>query len=85
MNKKALISISIMMAGGVWIGATADNEVYAISGCCKQRISDSEPWYRSGSDFDACKILNLEVDENDDEIKDIIFDESGKVWWDMAC
>ena len=79
MKKIALISISILMATGLWISMAADNEVYAISGCCKQRNNINTPWYRSGTDLEACKKLNERED------KDNLFHEAGKVWWDVAC
>ena len=78
MKKIALISISIMMVAGIWISTAPDNEVYAISGCCKQRSSADKPWYKSGSDLQVCKDLNVPEEDN-------IFHEAGQVWWDVAC
>ena len=81
MKKIVLISLSIMIAGSIWVGSASNNEVYAITGCCKQRVTVNEPWYRSGSDLEVCKDLNIKIDKN----RDNVFNESGKVWWDLAC
>ncbi len=81
MKKTGFISILMMTAGCIWMTTVSDNNLYAISGCCKQRPSVNDPWYRSSNDLAVCKDLNFNIDSN----SDIVFNESGKVWWDLSC
>ena len=58
---------------------SADKEVLAAAGCCKERTSEDKPWRKGRRDFDSCKGLN------DKEDNDNVFKPSGRFWWDVAC
>lgn len=72
------MAIAITVVSGLWISSVSENQAYAVSGCCKQRSSVNDAWYRVGSDLNACKNLNAAEGDN-------IFHPTGKVWWDVAC
>ena len=78
MRLKAMLMLSLFTTASLWVGGAPDDKLLAISGCCKERSSASDPWYRSGSDLKICKDLNQADGDN-------IFDPAGKVWWDLAC
>ena len=56
----------------------SNTETYAISGCCKERSSYTDTWYKSGKTFAQCQQAN----QRD---KDNIFQQQGLVWWDVNC
>jgi hypothetical protein len=58
---------------------SADEDVLAAAGCCKERASPGKPWRRTQRDFDSCKQVNGKED------KDSVFKPSGNFWWDVAC
>ena len=69
-------SIFIIVAIG-FLNHEAD--VSAMSGCCKQRHSYRDSWYRNGWSFTECERANRNQDA------DNIFEESGFFWWDRSC
>ena len=78
MKIKAVLILTLFLTAYFGIGSAPDDAAYAISGCCKQRTSANDPWYRTASDLNVCKDLNGTDGDN-------IFEPSGKVWWDLAC
>ena len=58
---------------------SADKEVLAAAGCCKERKSEGKPWRKGRRDFDSCKEIN------DRQDKDNVFKPSKNYWWDVAC
>jgi hypothetical protein len=48
-------------------------------GCCKQRSSTRERWYRNELNFWNCNELNRHLDGDD------VYEEKGRVWWDRNC
>lgn len=76
---KYLILGVVLVSVSACATPTTDKLYVAQSGCCKERNSESAPWYKNGLGFDACEARN-----NEDE-RDSIFQASGKIWWDLAC
>lgn len=58
-------------------GLPADNQVNALSGCCRQSDSYTSRWYRNEMSFDECRKSN-------DRDKESLFDESGFFWWNIT-
>ena len=56
------------------------NQVFAISGCCKERASLSRGWTKQPPriGINECKKKNRKDRDN-------VFDASGLVWWDVKC
>lgn len=50
----------------------------AVPGCCKQRQTESGPWFATRLSFDECEQRNRA--EGDD-----LFAPKGRVWWDTYC
>ena len=55
------------------------NQLFALSGCCKERSSLREEWNPNGNSFRDCKNLNRQKDKDD------VFERRGLVWWDVRC
>ena len=72
-----IIGFSLLAATFLLIANTGSN-LFAISGCCKQRESFQKNWYRNGVDFETCRDFNKR--DGDD-----VFNESGLFWWDIGC
>jgi hypothetical protein len=51
----------------------------ASPGCCKQRADEKSVWADNGLDYNRCAELNKALD------RDNVFDEHGKIWWDLSC
>ena len=67
--------VLIALAGFSWAHISVEQEA-AVSGCCKQKVGNS--WRRIGEDFEQCKALNEEDDDN-------VLQQSGTYWWDVSC
>jgi len=77
--KKCLIALGLVFGlTPVWFALDNDNQAIAISGCCKTRVSQKDPWKKTDSDLESCKVEN----ESDG---DHLFKKSGVAWWDTAC
>ncbi len=78
--KKILLALGLLLcAEAISVMLPCDSQLFAVSGCCKRRDSYRARWYKTGTDFRACERSNRDVDQ------DNVFDESGLVWWDVAC
>ena len=55
------------------------NQLFAVSGCCKERSSLREGWDQSKLSLRRCKALNRQRDGDD------VFERRGLVWWDVRC
>ncbi|HHJ38186.1 MAG: hypothetical protein AXA67_03595 [Methylothermaceae bacteria B42] len=80
MKKTILLILLLMVVAGLFWGRIAPvTGAYAVSGCCKVRKSERDPWRKHGTDLAACKSMNRAQDG------DNIFKPNGAVWWDMNC
>lgn len=78
--KKVLFIAGLTLFAYLFSGVLpCKKQLLAVSGCCKERESQSGDWERNGEDFKSCKQLNEETDQ------DNIFDAAGLVWWDVTC
>jgi hypothetical protein len=78
MRKILFVFGLLLLATTFLVGLPGDNQVYALSGCCKERKSYKAEWRENGMNFSDCKRLN----ERD---RDDVFRRSGLVWWDAKC
>ncbi len=78
--KKLVLGLAVLVGTTVfWATPPCDNEVFAQSGCCKERDSLDSPWKRQrGVGLSECKRSNESDGDN-------VFDQSGLVWWDVRC
>jgi len=60
---------------------SADEDIIAAAGCCKERASQGKPWRRTKRSFDSCKQVNGKSKED----RDNVFKPTGRYWWDVAC
>jgi len=79
MEKILLVLGFLLFAAAFSMTLPGDNQLFAVSGCCKQRDSYSGNWYGNGKNFEECERLNQEKD------RDNVFDQRGLVWWDVGC
>lgn len=78
--KKILLVLGLLLfTAGVLALLLCDSQLFAVTGCCKQRGSPNHPWRDNGMNFGQCSELNQRLDG------DNIFRESGFVWWDRGC
>ena len=78
---KKLILVFVLVLGAGLFGAPPlmDKEALAIAGCCKERATTNHAWRKSNLSFKRCKDRNAARDG------DKVFNQSGKVWWDVRC
>lgn len=78
--KKIIVVFSLfLLMAFLFFMLAPNNELFAVSGCCKQRDSYRARWYPNGMDFKRCETENQKQDG------DNIFDEQGLLWWDVNC
>ena len=77
--KKLVTIFGVVLASTLLSAALPyDNQVLAVSGCCKERLSTSHSWRNTGKTIEQCKSLNEAEGDN-------VFDEDGRYWWDVSC
>ena len=79
MKKVLLVLVFSMIAVAFSVVLPGDNQLFALSGCCKQRASYGAPWYPNGMNFQDCANFNENTDGDD------VFNRRGLVWWDVNC
>lgn len=57
-----------------------EGQAVALAGCCMERQTLQYPWYNNGKDFDQCVAINADKDGGDN-----IYEETGLIWWYLAC
>lgn len=72
-----VVVFTALVLGGPSMG---QNQALAVSGCCKERESLVGQWTISNRGLEQCKSLNETLDSGD-----YIFEEQGRVWWDITC
>ena len=78
--KNITIAFAVLLLANLLLpNFSHDNQLFAVSGCCKVRGDDGEDWQRTNKSFNSCKMLNEEED------RDNIFEDNGFVWWDVTC
>lgn len=78
MKKNIAIFGLLFILASTWVALDSSSQAQAVSGCCKTRISQDDPWIKFGTDLESCKVKN-ELEE------DNVFQKNGMVWWDTAC
>jgi len=77
--KKILFVVGLVFFVAVSSLMLPCNQLFALSGCCKERASVRSGWGKNGESFRTCKSLNRTKDGDD------VFDRQGLVWWDVRC
>ena len=78
--KKLVLILGVVLAAPLFsVMLPCGNQVFAVSGCCKERKSEGQPWFNNGKNFSACRKLNQRVDG------DKILRQTGRYWWDVGC
>jgi len=78
MKKTFLVLGFLLLAVAILVTFPCYNQLFAISGCCKERASYKAGWSNNGATFKQCKDLNRQ--DGDD-----VFQQRGLVWWDVRC
>lgn len=80
MKKIILVFSSFLLMAFLFFILASNNELFAVSGCCKQRSSYGASWSPNhGMNIKDCEKLNQELDG------DNVFLQQGLVWWDTRC
>lgn len=78
--KKLVLGLAVLLGIAVfWATLPCDNQVFAQSGCCKERASVNHPWRATTKSLGECKADNQARDG------DNVFKRSGLIWWDAGC
>lgn len=78
--KKLILVFSVFpLIAVLFFKLASNNELFAVSGCCKQRNSYTEEWIRKDLNFKECEAENRRQDG------DNVFIKEGLVWWDTRC
>ena len=78
--KKILLVLGLLLStAGVLALLLCDSQLFAATGCCKERNSLRERWKQTDMTLEDCKRQNERSD------RDNVFDERGLVWWDVRC
>ena len=80
MKNILLIFGFLLLAGTISLALPCFNQLFAVSGCCKQRKSLTEGWAQTSLNYQQCEEENRRQDKGDDLLKPI-----GRIWWDIQC
>lgn len=76
--KGLLIYLSVIISACALILALgALDQSLAVRGCCKQKHSDNN-YYPNGMNLDQC--ISANKADNDD-----LYEQKGRIWWDVNC
>lgn len=78
MRKFVFVLGMLLSTTVTWTTPSCGGQLFAQSGCCKERKSDQNPWIKTGKSFTECETENNGEDTN-------VFEEIGLIWWDIAC
>ena len=79
MKKMLLVFGFLLFTAAFLVTFPCGSQLFAQSGCCKERDSYRVQWYPNRKNFKDCEDLNRDKDG------DNVFDEGGLVWWDSKC
>ena len=77
---RLLICGSILALAILALVAAGSVPATALAGCCKERKEITDRWKITRHSLEKCMSENTA--KND---KDNVMQQSGKIWWDIAC